>query len=229
MARSVVLNQTPRCPRCQLPPRWCLCAKLVEVECPFRLDVLAHFMEDYRPSSTGHLINRVIPAAGRHIFRRREDLARGDLAQAGKELWILHPNGELPPPNVRAGDVQVVLLDGTWTQAAGMARAVGGWGRRVQLPMEGASRYWLRAQSGPDRFSTVEALLFLLAELGLERAHRQLRLQFEMHVFANLCARGQRSLAVEYLVDSPLTEAVPDLIERLTRSRRHDAHTDSRD
>jgi len=101
-----------------------------------------------------------------------------------------------------------------------MARQVGSWGRRVRLPMQGESRYWLRSQGGPDRFSTVEALLFLLATLGLVEVHEQLRLQFELHVFANLCARGHKQLAAEYRAGSPIADRYAGLIERLTRNRR---------
>ena len=177
-------------------------------------------MESYRPSSTGHLIKRVLPAAGLHLYRKERPLARADLAPTEKELWILHPHGDPMPAKADLSRVQALLIDGTWVQATEMARAVTPWGRRVSLPMVGESRYWLRAQSGPGRFSTVEALLFLLNAVGLAEAHAQLRRQFELHVFASLCARGQKQDALRYLVDSPVREAFPELIAQLTRSRR---------
>lgn len=214
MARSVVLRETPRCPRCQLAPRWCVCAGWREVTSPLRVDVLQHFMESYRPSSTGHLLSRVMPGAGRHIFRAERPLARADIAQPGRELWILHPNGEAPPAHANPAELQVLLLDGTWVQAAEMARLTGAWGRRVSLPMTGRSRYWLRTQSGPGRFSTAEALLFLLGALGLADAQAQLRVQFELHVYASLCARGHKQLAADYLADSPLRTALPEVLEK---------------
>ena len=174
-----------------------------------------HFMEDYRPSSTGHLIKRVVPAAERTIYRPERPLDRDALCPPGRELWILHPNGERLPIAPRPEQLQVMLLDGTWKQAAGMARAVTGWGRRVKLPMTGASRYWLRAQGGGDRFSTVEALLFLFEALGFSAAHAQLRAQFELHVLAGLYARGDKQKAADYLAGSPAAAAFPELTARL--------------
>ncbi len=212
MARSVVLKPTPRCARCQLAPRWCICAGLREVECPLRVDVLMHYLEAFRPSSTGDLLKRVVPASGNHLYRKEDPPARNDIVRPGKELWILHPTGEPLPENPSVAKIQVLLLDGNWQQAGEMSRAIGSWGRRVSLPMTGESRYWLRAQSGPGRFATVEALLFLLAALGLQETHDQLRGQFELHVYAGLRSRGHKEKAAEYLASSPVRETLWGLL-----------------
>ena len=103
-----------------------------------------------------------------------------------------------------------------------MMRAVEPWGRRVALPMTGESRYWLRSQAGEGKFCTVEALMFLLAALGVEKAHAQLRLQFELHVYAGLCARGAKARAAEYLAGSPVRTSLPGLVEELARHRTRD-------
>jgi len=215
MSRSVVLKPSVRCPRCQLAPRWCVCAGWRPVDSPLQVDVLMHFMESYRPSSTGHLIQRVWPASRQHLFRKESPPDPAALALPGRELWILHPNGAPPPADADPARVQVVLLDGTWVQATEMLRQVGGYGRRVGLPMTGESRYWLRAQAGPGRFSTVEALLFLLQSLGLDQAQAALRLQFELHVYASLRARGHKALAEKYLAESPVRTELPDVIAQL--------------
>jgi len=176
-----------------------------------------HRCEVWRPTSTGHLINRVIPASGHHVFRRHPPLDRDAIVQPGRTLWILHPSGEpLPPAAVAAPEtIQILLLDGTWRQAGDMMRAVSSWGRKVSLPMAGTSRYWLRAQQDGGRFSTAEALLFLFAALGLHGAHEQLRLQFELHVYAGLCARGKAAEAARFLDDSPLRQAMPEVLSQL--------------
>jgi len=265
MGRSVVTRNSPRCKRCQLPPRWCICGGFRAVDCPLKVDVLMHHMEAFRPSSTGHLIRRVIPTAGLHLYRRERPLDPTSILQRGKSLWILHPLGEPLPdyesnssdvsdigsgrkvervvPNALVGtgqlagsnnalgttrstprpaDLQVLLLDGTWRQAGEMMRAVEPWGRKVALPMTGASRYWLRTQAGEGKFCTIEALLFLLAALGLAREHTELRLQFELHVYAGLCSRGAKAKAAEYLAESPLRTALPGLIHELVRHRARD-------
>ena len=215
MARSVVLKPTPRCTRCQLPLRWCVCAGARATASPLQVDVLMHFMESYRPSSTGHLLQRVLPASRTHLFRKERPLARDDMAVAGRELWILHPNGEPPPAGADPARLQVLLIDGSWVQSTEMLRTVGGWGRRVNLPMTGESRYWLRTQAGPGRFSTTEALLFLLRALGLDEAHAVLALQFELHVYASLRARGHKERAEEFLATSPLRTALPEVLASL--------------
>jgi len=223
MARSVVLKVTPRCERCQLPPRWCICGGLQPVESSLQVGVLMHYMESYRPSSTGHLIQRVMPGSRQHLYRKERPLVQHEVVESGRELWILHPQGEPMPAQHSPGKIQVLLLDGTWVQATEMSQRVRSWGRRVSLPMTGQSRYWLRAQAGPGRFSTVEALLFVLERLGLDREHRELRVQFELHVYASLRARGHRELAQQYLADSPVPAALPDFLAQLDAKRPNPA------
>jgi hypothetical protein len=215
MSRSVVLRPAPRCERCRLTVRWCVCAAWRPVEAPVQVDVLMHHLEDYRPSSTGHLIKRVMPASGLHLYRKENPPASAAIVRPDRELWILHPQGEALPASADPARLQVLLIDGSWVQATEMAHRVAPWGRRVRLPMAGESRYWLRAQADSGRFSTVEALLFLFAELGLADAHRVLREQFELHVLASLCARGNKARAEAYLATSPVAAAFPELAARL--------------
>lgn len=219
MARSVVLKGAPRCEGCLLPPRWCICAGLRPVECPLAVDVLMHHMEAHRPSSTGHLIGRCVAGARLHFHRADRMPSRTEVARPGRELWILHPLGEPLPADAAPEQVQVLLIDGSWKQALEMVRAAGPWGRCVGLPMTGESRYWLRTQQGPGQFSTIEALLHLWQRLGLERAHAELRAQFELHVFASLCARGRKELAAEFLAGSPARTAFPELLAQLAEKR----------
>jgi hypothetical protein len=96
-----------------------------------------------------------------------------------------------------------------------MMRDVESWGRRVSLPMAGESRYWLRAQAADDRFSTIEALLFLMKALGMTAEYAQLQVQFELHVYAGLCARGKKAEAANYLFSSPVGETLKGLIPTL--------------
>lgn len=142
-----------------------------------------------------------------------------DLRIAGRELWILHPHGEPAPTGRSAAEVQVVLLDGSWREASAMAQEVSGWGRLVSLPMSGEGRYWLRAQADAGRFSTAEALIFLLDRFGLNEARDALRLQFELHVYASLRARGHKEQADEFLRGSPLPAAFPEWLAEVNTRR----------
>jgi DTW domain-containing protein YfiP len=183
------------------------------------IDVVTHHREMSRPSSTGHLIQRVVPAARQHLWRRERSLSIDEIRVPGREVWVLHPQGELVPKEFAAASTQVVLLDGSWREASAMARQLQGGARLVSLPMSGASRFWLRAQAEPGRFSTVEALLFLLERAGLDEAARTLRLQFERHVYAHLRSRGHIATAATYLAGSPLREVAAERESRSDDSR----------
>ncbi len=217
--RSIVRNASRRCPRCQLPPRWCICSAQRDVACPLAVDVLMHHRERFRPSSTGNLINRVLPASRHFLWRRERRLTADDVRLPGRELWLLHPQGAVVDFATPPDQVQVMLLDGSWRETAAMAQEVRGWGRLVSLPMTGESRYWLRAQSEKGRFSTAEALLFLLRGFGLQAAHDALRAQFELHVYANLRARGDTVASAELLADSPIAQEFSDVIAQLNVRR----------
>jgi DTW domain-containing protein YfiP len=219
MARSVVLNPTVRCEHCRFAPRWCICAGFQAVACPLQVDVLMHWREASRPTSTGRLINRVLPASRRHVFRPETPPARAAIAVPGRELWILHPRGEALSAAARPEQVQVLLLDGSWRESVPMAQAVAAWGRLVRLPAAGPSRNALRRQDAPGQYATVEALLFLLAALGLAEAEAGLRRQFELHVYAGLRTRGAKAQAAAFLATSSLREAFPDLMQELDRRR----------
>lgn len=221
-SRSVVTAGSPRCERCQLPPRWCTCAGFRPVACPLAVDVLIDSREFYRPTSTGRLINRVMPDSRGHLYRHDLPLTRHQIARPGRTLWILHPLGDPAPAGADPASLQVLLLDGSWREAARMRQEVGAWGRLVGLPMSGLSRYRLRSQQGAGRFSTIEALLFLLQALGLNREHAELRLQFELQVYAGLRSRGQKIAAAEFLDASPVRDAFPELIAEFNRRRPRD-------
>lgn len=219
MARSVVLAGSERCDRCRFATRWCVCTAFQAITCPLEIDVLIHHREFMRPTSTGRLINRVIPAARRHLFRREAPPERNAIALPGRELWILHPRGEPLPADRSPAGVQVLLLDASWPEAARMTPAVARWGRLVRLPMSGRSRYRLRGQQVEGNYSTAEALIFLLTALGLPKEAAELRLQFELHVYAGLRARGGKAVAADYLSASPIREAFPDLLREFDRIR----------
>jgi len=135
------------------------------------------------------LIHRTIVGARQHVWRRERRLAAAEVRGSARELWILHPAGEPMPRSCPPENVQILLLDGSWREASAMSHEVESWGRIVSLPMSGESRYWLRAQQDGGRFSSIEALLFLLHAFGLARAHAELQLQFELHVYA-VCEPG---------------------------------------
>jgi DTW domain-containing protein YfiP len=217
--RSVVLKPTPRCARCQLPPRWCICAAHRDIRCPLQIDVLMQRRERFRPSSTGNLIDRVFPESRLHLWSHERQPTAAEVTIPSRDVWILHPHGRPAPAGVEAGSIQLILLDGSWSETSAMARAVTPWGRLVSLPMTGESRFWLRDQQEGGRFSTAEALLFVLDALGLHPQHEELRVQFELHVYASLRARGRTEAAAEFLAGSIIATALPELLAQLHTRR----------
>lgn len=193
---------------------------MTPVDTPLVVDVLMHERESWRPTSTGHLITRVIPTARRVIFTRERGVAESELIRPGHQAWFLHPQGEELTAETDLGpSPQIVLLDGNWREASEMVRIVEPWGRRIRLPMTGTSRYWLRSQQDGGRFSTMEALLFFLQATGHRVVHAALRLRFELHVYAVLCSRGKKADAAAFLADSPVREAFPALLAEFERRR----------
>lgn len=187
--------------------------------CPLQVDVLIHHREFHRPTSTGRLINRVIPASRVHLFRRETPPDRAAIVAPGRELWILHPRGEPLPVGAPPEKLQVLLLDGSWREAARMSTEVSALGRLVRLPDAGPGRYRLRTHEHEGKYSTIESLLMLLAALGLAETEARLRLQFELHVYAGLRTRGAKAKAEEFLAASPIRGAFPGLLEAMHRRR----------
>ena len=220
MSRSVVTKGVERCERCRFAFRWCICRGFRSVECPLRVDVLMHLRETWRPTSTGRLINRVISSSRSHVYGLGAPLDREAIVDPDRTLWILHPQGEPPPAGVPASSVQVLLLDGNWREAARLRKIVEPWGRTVRLPAAGPSRYRLRRQHEDGRYSTIEALALLLDGFGLTEAAGQLRVQFELHVYAGLRARGATGEAEAFLAGSSLPQALPEVLRELRERRR---------
>lgn len=201
-----------------MPFRWCICAGLRTVESPVRVDVLMDRLEQYRPTSTGMLIQRIVPASRQHLFQRGTPPDRAAVRDPDRDLWVLHTRGEPMPPAADPARVQVLLLDGSWQAVGVMLPQIEGWGRRIRLPVTAPSRYWLRDAKAEGRLSTLEALIVLHEQLGQRETAEALRLQFELHVFAGLLARGKRAEAERFLVDSPVRGSLPELAARLQGS-----------
>lgn len=186
---------------------------------PLAVDVMMHRRERFRPSSSGLVVSRVVEGSRLWVWEREGQWKADALRRPGREVWVLHPHGEPMPSAPSPESVQVVLVDGVWSEAAVIAREALGWGRVVSLPMAGESRYWLRAQQEGGRFSTAEATIHLLRFFGFDAAGEALRRQFELHVYANLRARGLKERAEEFLRGSPAADAFPGLLSRLNERR----------
>lgn len=161
-----------------------------------------HGKEAHKPSSTGHVVTRCVAGARTHLYNGTQGDDLSSLQRPEFQALVLHPRGEAFSPAMLREKSQIILIDGTWKQSVGMLRAVESIGRKISLPMQGESRFWLRSQSEAGHFSTMEALLFLVAQSGLELEHRALMLQFELHVYTGLLSRGRKDFADRFLETS---------------------------
>ncbi len=178
-----------------------------------------HVREQHRPSSTGRLVHRLFEGTRLQLWSNDPRHPPVDLVPERPDVWILHPQGEPFPPGVPPAGVHLVLLDGSWNEASTMAKALGPRARRVSLPMTGESRYWLRSQQDGGRFSTAEALMAALDRFGCGTESAELGAQFELHVYANLRARGQKELAARFLAGSRAAARFPALLAQLQERR----------
>jgi DTW domain-containing protein YfiP len=217
MARSVVFAGTRRCPDCQLNARWCICPGLETASTVTGVHVLMHRAEQWRPSSTGHLLIRCLPDASLHVFDPLAEIRRPGKLPAPERLWLLHPVGA-PAERVLATEGTpegILVIDGTWAQSGPMLKEARAWGSAVSLPDPGPSRYWLRSQVREGGTSSAEALACALRLVGDESAAETIMRQLELRVFAGLLSRGMPDKSESYLAGSRLRGRFDDLIQRL--------------
>ena len=219
------VRQDTHCLACWFPRRWCICDAALPIINPIKVDVLMHFRESNRPSSTGKLIGRLVSNADVHVWRKERRLSVSEVQKPDRELVILHPCGQLHETLPSPEKTQVVLLDGSWRETTVMAHATTCWGVNMSLPMAGRSRFWLRAQQDESRFSTAEALArFYELNDDLESA-KSLRLQLDLHVFAGLLSRGRVKLAHSFLDSSDLLTHFQPIVKRLMKKTKRDVST----
>jgi DTW domain-containing protein len=222
MARAVCSRKSVRCEGCSLPARWCICEALPRISLPPALTVLMHSIEARKPSSTGHLLRRLIPETRLEVVDLVGPPLPEEVEPEGRESWILHPIGDPAPQVSDPGLVRLVLLDGTWAQASAMIRRRTVRGRLIRIPTPEHSRFWLREQAGPGRVSTLEAVTASLRHLGLNEAAETLDDALEVHVLAGLLTRGFKQKAAEFRATSTRLHRFPGLLQRLQARERPD-------
>jgi tRNA-uridine aminocarboxypropyltransferase len=147
----------PRCARCLLLERVCLCPAIPTLPTRTRIVIVRHHLERWRSSNSGRLAHLALPNS--EIV---EHGGRGGIAALPPldGAWLLFPEGEPagaapdPPPR------QLIVLDATWGQARRMYRKLAALRglpvlRLPDAPMPAAR---MRESPGPGRVSTIEAI-----------------------------------------------------------------------
>jgi DTW domain-containing protein YfiP len=113
-------SRRPRCQRCNLPPHLCLCAELPRVETRTRFLLLQHVAETRKKSNTGRVAALALANATLFTYGAPADsFDPALLSEPG--TWLLFPDGPPAPPDAPAPR-QLVVLDGSWSQARRMTQ-----------------------------------------------------------------------------------------------------------
>ncbi|MBJ6763729.1 DTW domain-containing protein [Myxococcaceae bacterium JPH2] len=148
----------PRCERCNLATHLCLCAEIPRVETRTRFILLMHSLELRKKSNTGGLAALALTNSALLTHGAPTDfLDVAVLSEPG--TWLLFPDGPTPPPDAPAPR-QLVVLDGSWSQARRMTQRLPVLRTlpRLVLPPPPAGMLRLRETSHPAGMSTLDAI-----------------------------------------------------------------------
>lgn len=173
-----------RCARCL--QRVCLCSEVPTVNTRTRVVIVRHFLEQNRSSNSGRLAHLALPNSVIVDHGANDETGRSIPAvlpplDGG---WLVFPAGEpmtqvpVPPP------AQLVVLDGTWSQARRMYRKLDALRglpilRLPDMPMPAAR---MRASPGPGHVSTIEAIARALRILEGDAIAAPLEALFDLAV-----------------------------------------------
>lgn len=188
-----------RCLVCGLWRERCVCAELPTAPFATRILVVQHASERFKPTNSGRLLVHMVEGAELRLFGA-QNLAFDPRPLADPETdWRVlfpRPQAEVLGPGLRAREgkrLGLVLLDGTWHQAARMTRRVPGVAELpfVTLP-DGPPPVWtVRTQHLAQGRSTFEAGLDALEALEGPSAAALLRDAFVRHTERLLRLKGK--------------------------------------
>ncbi|MCP3137602.1 tRNA-uridine aminocarboxypropyltransferase [Pyxidicoccus xibeiensis] len=155
----------PRCHRCFLAQHLCLCAEIPRVETRTRFVLVQHVMELGKKSNTGRVA--ALALANARLLTHgspAEPFDSGPLSEPG--TWLLFPDGPTAPPDAPAPR-QLVVLDGSWSQARRMTQRLAALRAlpRLVLPPPAPGLLRLREPSHPSGMSTLDAIARAVAML----------------------------------------------------------------
>ena len=149
----------------------CICGLLPRLQTRTRVVLVIHQLEAVKPTNTGLVAARCL-ANSAVVYRGRgpdqDAAATGEeIAPAGVTSLFLFPHADATPLDSwggRGDQIQLVVPDGTWSQAARMRGRIARGLPCVSLPPRGVGAGRLRAAPRPGRMATLEAVA---AALGI--------------------------------------------------------------
>lgn len=184
-------NRTPRCQRCLLPKKNCLCASLQPQQARSRFCLIMFDSEPMKPSNTGRLIADILPETQAFGWSRTEPdpallaavknpqlqplvVFPQSYAEPGRQVINTPPTSGKPP--------LFIMLDGTWSEARKMFRK-SPWLDNLplmSLTLTTPSNYQLRQIHAEGQHCTAEVATELLIQAGDSAAGQALRQYFNL-------------------------------------------------
>jgi tRNA-uridine aminocarboxypropyltransferase len=191
-------KRSERCHHCRLHTRLCICSAIPRLGLATRLILVMHRREWSKPTATGPLALAVLANSELRIqgFRERP-LDFLDLDSGMRRTLLLYPGDGVPVLTraLLADDprpVDLVVPDGTWSQAARMGKRLPGLehAAMVRLP-EGAKTGWgVRRECHPEGLATFEAIARALGIIESVEVQQRMEEIFSLMVARTLEARG---------------------------------------
>lgn len=188
-----------RCERCRMHVDLCICADIPSLHLETRVILVMHRRERHKTTSTGLLALAALPHS--ELRLHGYDTSRVDLSDTdvpSRRVLLLFPDerAEVLNPELVERDprpVTLVVPDGSWRQAAKMARRLNGLdhAERVRLPAGPTTRYLLRTERRADGLATFEAIARALGLLESPSVQLRLESLFERMVERTLMTRGR--------------------------------------
>ncbi|HSS38195.1 MAG TPA: tRNA-uridine aminocarboxypropyltransferase [Polyangia bacterium] len=191
-----------RCEACRMHRSLCICALLPRLVTRTRVVLVIHQLEAVKPTNTGVIAARCL-ANSAVVYRGRgptQDAAptRDEIAPEGVTSLFLFPHSDATPLESwrgRSEQIQLVVPDATWSQAARMRGRIARGLPCVSLPARGVGADRLRAAPRPGRMATLEAVAVALGILEGpavdEALTRIYRIMTERTLWTNGRIRGE--------------------------------------
>ncbi len=194
------MNSIPRCSICGVHQHLCFCADFPVYAPRTRFLFLQHTQEAQKPTNSARLACRILSTASIIPW------SRTDPPPFPEDTILLYPSVDATPltPDDLSGSSQVVIPDGTWSQASRIARVLQNRPllRRI-LPVGNATAWTVRQSDDPERISSAQAAAMVLQLAGeTESAH---------FLYQAVAESGRRILAMRGMARPlPIDPNLPD-------------------
>lgn len=179
-----------RCVGCGLYPELCVCDSLPALQARVEIIVLMHRLERFKSTNTGRLAARAL-ARGQCVARDRQVPLH---ATPVPRSYVLFPRPDAIPLTaaIASGIDRLIVPDGTWPQAARLARRdpLCAGLPCVKLTCARPSRYALRRSERADALCTFEAIAEALRILESDELADRMHAAFVPWIERSLAIRA---------------------------------------